>query len=258
MNYYIEGLQGSGKSTLVKRMSDKHPEYKVFREGDYSPIELAWCAYVSKDTYSSILKKYSDIQNEITIKSYEEDGHMIICYTQIITDIPGFHKDLEQYEIYNNRVSEESFKKIILTRLANWNTDGNIFECSLFQNIVEDMILFQNASDAEIIAFYKEIKKVLGRRDYHIVYILSEDIRPNVNVIRKERTDDQGRETWFPLMLGYFNESPYAKKNGLSGDVDMLKHFSHRQELELTICKEVFPGKYTLLKSKGYKDEDIL
>ena len=59
MNYYIEGLQGSGKSTLVKRMSDKHPEYKVFREGDYSPIELAWCAYVSKDTYSSILKKYS-------------------------------------------------------------------------------------------------------------------------------------------------------------------------------------------------------
>ena len=146
----------------------------------------------------------------------------------------------------------------ILTRLANWNTDGNIFECSLFQNIVEDMILFQNASDAEIIAFYREIKKVMGRRDYHIAYLLSEDIRSNIDVIKKERSDDQGRETWFPLMLGYFNESPYAKKNGLSGDADMLKHFSHRQELELTICKEVFPGKYTLLKSKGYKDEDIL
>ena len=119
------------------------------------------------------------------------------------------------------------------------------------------MILFQNASDAEIIAFYKEIKKVLGRWDYHIAYLLSEDIRSNIDVIRKERSDDQGRETWFPLMLGYFNESPYAKKNGLSGDADMLKHFSHRQELELTICKEVFPGKYTLLRSKGYKDTDI-
>lgn len=78
MNYFIEGLQGSGKSTLVKRMSDKHPEYKVFREGDYSPTELAWCAYVSKDTYLSILKKYSDIQNEIIIKSYEEDEHIIM------------------------------------------------------------------------------------------------------------------------------------------------------------------------------------
>ena len=257
MNYFVEGLQGSGKSTLVSKMCDKHPECKVFREGDYSPVELAWCAYTTRDAYLAILDKYAEIKKDIIAKSYEEDGHMIICYTQIITDIPGFHKDLEQYEIYNNRVSEESFKKIILTRLANWNTDGNIFECSLFQNIVKDMILFQNASDAEIIAFYKEIKKVLGRRDYHIVYILSEDIRSNINVIRKERTDDQGRETWFPLMLGYFNESPYAKKYGLSGEEAMLSHFKHRQELELSICKEVFPGRYTILKSKDYKDDDL-
>ena len=117
--------------------------------------------------------------------------------------------------------------------------------------------MFQNASDAEIIAFYREIKNVLGRRDYHIAYLLSEDIRSNIDVIRKERSDDQGRELWFPLMLGYFNESPYAKQNGLAGEEDMLKHFFHRQEIELAICKEVFPGKYTLLRSKGYKDTDI-
>ena len=257
MNYFVEGLQGSGKSTLVKKMCDKHPECKVFREGDYSPVELAWCAYTTRDAYRAILDKYAEIKKDIIAKSYEEDGHMIICYTQIIADIPGFHKDLEQYEIYNARVSRQSFKNIILTRLANWNTDGNIFECSLFQNIVEDMILFQNASDAEIIAFYREIKNVLGRRDYHIAYLLSEDIQSNIDVIRKERSDDQGRELWFPLMLGYFNESPYAKQNGLSGEEDMLKHFFHRQEIELAICKEVFPGKHTLLRSKGYKDTDI-
>jgi hypothetical protein len=183
---------------------------------------------------------------------------MIICYTKIITDIPGFHKDLEQYEIYNNRVSRDAFKKIILSRFANWNTDCNIFECSLFQNIVEDMMLFQVASDEEIIAFYREIKRVLDGRDYHIAYLLSEDIRANIYVIRKERSDDQGREMWFPLMLGYFNESPFAKKYGLSGEEAMLSHFKHRQELELSICKEVFPGRYTILKSKEYKDEDLL
>lgn len=257
MNYFIEGLQGSGKSTLVGKMSDKHPEYKVFREGDYSPTELAWCAYVSKDKYESILKKYSDIQDEITAKSHEEDGHMIICYTQIITDIPGFHKDLEQYEIYNNRVSKEAFKNIILTRLAGWNSDGNIFECSLFQNIVEDMILFQEASDEEVIKFYREIKIVLDGKDYHIAYLLSEDIRSNIDAIRKERSDDQGREMWFPLMLRYYNDSPYAKKNGLFGAENMLKHFHHRQGLELKICEEVFHGKYTILKSKGYKEAEI-
>ncbi len=258
MNYFVEGLQGSGKSTLVQKISDKHPEYNAVREGDYSPIELAWCAYVTKDQYSSILDKYAGIKKEISLTSHEEDGHVIICYTQIITDIPGFHKDLEQYEIYNNRVFHEVFKNIVLKRYSAWNTDGNIFECSLFQNITEDMILFQNASDAEIIAFFKEIKKALGERDYHILYLLSTDIRSNINVIRKERSDEHGNELWFPLMLGYFNESPYAKKNGLSGEEAMLSHLRHRQELELAICKEVFPGRYTVLKSKDYKDWDIL
>ena len=37
MNYFIEGLQGSGKSTLVKTLSDLDPGLRAVREGDYSP-----------------------------------------------------------------------------------------------------------------------------------------------------------------------------------------------------------------------------
>jgi hypothetical protein len=55
------------------------------------------------DQYDSILEKYSEIKPLIESKSVSEDEHMIICYTQIITDVPGFHRDLEQYEIYNGR-----------------------------------------------------------------------------------------------------------------------------------------------------------
>lgn len=40
MNYFIEGIQGAGKSTLVGKLAEKLPEYRVFREGDYSPVEL--------------------------------------------------------------------------------------------------------------------------------------------------------------------------------------------------------------------------
>ena len=173
MNYFVEGLQGSGKSTLVQKLSELSPECTAIREGDYSPVELAWCAYVDEKKYREILGKYSDIRELIEAKTFsdlDDSKKRIICYTQIITDIPGFHKDLEQYEIYNNRVSYEDFKSIILKRYKAWSKnslqESKIFECSLFQNIVEDMILFQNASDAEIIAFYREIKNVLGRRDY--------------------------------------------------------------------------------------------
>ena len=262
MNYFVEGLQGSGKSTMVQKLSKVHPDYTAIREGDYSPIELAWCAYVDEDRYQEILEKYETIRGLIEEKSFREDNKRIICYTQILTDIPGFHKDLEQYEIYNNRVSLDEMKDIILSRFAAWNQnknqDKNIFECSLFQNIVEDMILFKSVSDDEIINFYKDIRRALDGKDYHIVYLKADDVRGNLEVIRKERSDDQGNELWFPLMMRFFNECPFSKERGLNGEEDLINHFIHRQELELRICKEVFEGKYSVFSSKKYKDEDVL
>lgn len=41
MNYFAEGLQGSGKSTLISKLSELHPECVPVREGEYSPVELA-------------------------------------------------------------------------------------------------------------------------------------------------------------------------------------------------------------------------
>ena len=40
-----------------------------------------------------------------------------------------------------------------------------IFECSLFQNIVEDMMLFRQAGDDEVLQFYRQVRKALGGKD---------------------------------------------------------------------------------------------
>ena len=132
-----------------------------------------------------------------------------------------------------------------------------IFECSLFQNIIEDMILFRCAPDEEIITLYRDIHEALAGRQYHIIYLKTGDIRRSLEVIRKERSDENGNELWFPLMMGYFDESPYAKKNGLQGEADLICHLRHRQELELRICREVFADRYTVLPSKAYSDADL-
>lgn len=278
MTFFVEGLQGSGKSTLLQRLSELYPDHMAIREGDYSPIELAWCAYVDEDKYDEILETSSDIREEIEKKSFvdiSDKAKRVICYTQIITDVPGFHKNLEQYEIYNNRIPYDEFKAIVLKRYRGWhnNTADDhlkddylkeaqkkelIFECSLFQNIIEDMILFRCASDEETIGFYKEVREVLQDKDYHIFYLKADDVRRNLAVIRKERSDDQGNELWFPLMMGYFNACPYSKERGLSGEEDLIKHFIHRQELELRICREVFPDKCTVITSKNYSDDNLI
>ena len=52
-NIFVEGIQGSGKSTLINNIVKFNPELHVCREGDYSPIELAWCALMSKKEYEA-------------------------------------------------------------------------------------------------------------------------------------------------------------------------------------------------------------
>ena len=133
-----------------------------------------------------------------------------------------------------------------------------IFECSLFQNIVEDMILFRQASDEEIMSFYRLVREALNGKEYRIIYLKADDIKGNLDVIRKERSDESGNEIWYPMMLGFFIDFPYSKARGLQGEDDLINHFRHRQKLELRICEEIFPDKSMILISKDYADESWL
>ena len=80
------------------------------------------------------------------------------------------------------------------------------------------------------------------------------DIKANLDIIRRERSDESGNELWYPMMLGYFIDCPYSKARSLQGDDDLINHFRHRQDLELRICEEIFPERSIIFKSKNYTD----
>ncbi len=258
VNYFIEGIQGAGKSTLVGRLASHFPKYRVYREGDYNPVELAWCAYMTEHQYESVLAKYDTLRSELVANTHTEDDRRIVTYTRIITDVPGFHKDLEQYEIYNNRIDRAEFEEIILGRYARWNGDNSIFECSLFQNIVENQILFFEMTDEEIVAFFLRLKAVLAGRDFQVLYLEADDIAGSLQVIRKERVDANGNEMWFPLMVGFLEDSPHGRRHGLKGFDGLVKHMEHRKSVENRILSEVFPEQAVILKSKNYDLEAVL
>jgi len=258
VNYFIEGIQGAGKSTLVGRLASHFPDYRVYREGDYNPVELAWCAYMTEQQYESVLAKYDSLRKEIIANTHTEGERKVVTYTRIITDVPGFHKDLEQYEIYNNRLDRAEFEKTILKRYARWNGDNSIFECSLLQNIVENQILFYEMTDEEIVAFFLRLKAVLAGRDFRILYLEADDIAGSLQVIRKERVDANGNEMWFPLMVGFLEDSPHGRRHGLNGFDGLVKHLEHRKSVEKRILSEVFPEQAVILRSKNYDLEAVL
>ena len=253
MNFFVEGLQGSGKSALVRRLSEKHPECTAVWEGDYSPVELAWCALMNESQYAEILAQWNGLQDQISQKAHQEGNNWIVCYTQVKSADRNFYHQLENYEIYNGRTTFEQFRNIVLTRYRNWQTEGSIFECSLLQNAVEDMILFRDLPDEAIMDFYREVKVVLDDKDYEIYYLESPDIEENLDLVRRQRVDSDGKEIWFSMLMEYFLNSPYARKRSLDKYEDLIDHLQHRQKLELRICREIFGDRLTVLRSKAYE-----
>ena len=113
-------------------------------------------------------------------------------------------------------------------------------------------------ADEEILDFYRKLRAVLGDREFRIVYLDAEDIADGINVIRKERVDQEGNEVWFPLMLGFLEQCPYGVKHGLKGFEGLVSHLEHRRALEKRILGEVFPRQAVVLKSKAYEMDEIL
>ena len=257
-NIFIEGLQGTGKSTLTNRLSKELPQYHVYREGDTSPVELAWCSYMTKEQYEETLAKYPQFVSDIESRTIFEENMRITAYTQILTDLPEFYQYMEGYEIYNGRVDYESFRKIIIKRYSNLNTTGNISECSLFQNAIESMMLFYQLSDEEILQFYREVYKVLNQKQFILFYLSSNHITEDILQIKKERTDENGNEIWFSLMMKYLESSPYGMEHQYSCLEDLIKHLMRRKQLECRIISEVFGQNAIILEAKQYEIEECL
>lgn len=247
-----------GKSTLLQEIFTRVPELHICREGDYSPVELAWCAWMTEEEYDTLLKRYCSIEKEIAENTVREGKHAVVPYTKIITDIPGFHKELEQFEIYNGRKTLQDFEKIIISRYRQFSGTGYLFECSFFQNIVEDLLLFHQLSGDEIVAFYRRLYDVIDKEHFLLLYLYSDKIEESTRIIQKERSDIQGNELWYEMMIKYLIHSPYGEQHGYKGFDDMIAHFRHRQQIELRIINEVIQDHAIILPAKKWKIEEII
>lgn len=251
-NVFIEGMQGAGKSTLLTRLAERFPECQVYREGSISPADLAWCSYMPERKFEETLELFSGIREQIIANTKKEGDYYITAYTLVLAEIREFYQHMEQYEIYNGRVEFDEFRRIILGRYAVLPPGPNLFECSFFQNSIESMMLFYQLPEREIVKFYREAFDVLKEKDFRLLYLDSDKIRENVLRIKKERSDSEGNEMWYPLMLNYLVGSPCGKAHGYTGLEDMITHFEKRRALELGIIQEVLKDSAVIIPAKEY------
>ena len=257
-NIFIEGIQGTGKTTLLRLLGQQLPDYHVYWEGDYCPVELAWCTYMTEEEYQQAVGKFPDMKEEIEKWTTREEGRYIVQYTRILAENRAFYEYMEQFEIYNGRKTLDEFKRILLTRYTNFQGSGNIFECSFFQNTMEELLLYYDMTEMEIVAFYEELFATLKDKDSVMVYLQSDTIEENILQIKKERSDNSGNEMWYPLMLRYLNDTPYGKRHPFEGVEDMAKHFRRRMEMELKVIEKVICDKAIVVPAKEYELDKLV
>ncbi len=256
-NIFIEGLQATGKTTLLTRLSAALPEIPVFREGDVSPVELAWCAYLTKADYEDARSRFPQYADAMDALAHWEGSHVILPYTRVHGDA-AFYQAMEQHEIYNARIPLDEFRRIILVRYGAYTGASGLFECSFLQNTVETMLLYYCLPADEILAFYREAFAALKDRNFLLLYLDAADISRNLTIARQERVDENGREIWFSLMLDYLAASPYGQTHGFTGFDDLVSYMQHRQRVEHRILREIIGDRAIILPEKRYDFDALL
>lgn len=164
---------------------------------------------------------------------------------------------MEQYEIYNGRKPLREWEEIVFARYRHFLGTGYLFECAFFQNIIEDLILFHGLSDGKIVEFYRKLYGAIDQEAFLLLYLYSDKLEETVGAIKKERSDEEGSEVWYPMMSADLADSPYGKQHRFHTFEDLLAHFEHRQRLELRIIREVVGERALILPAKNWKMEEI-
>ena len=257
-NVFIEGIQGAGKTTLLRLLGQALPEYHVYWEGDYSPVELAWCTHMTEDQYQEAIYLFPDLKEEILKNTYREGEFYIVTYTRVLAECRAFYEYMEWYEIYNGRRPLEEFLEILQSRYQAFDGAGNVFECSFFQNTMEELLLYYDLSEAQILDVFRKLFIPLKHKNFVMIYLQSDSIEENISLIKKERSDQNGAEMWYPLMLRYLNETPYGQKHPFQGVEDMASHFRHRMEMELKVIEQVIGEQAMVIPAKGYELKELV
>lgn len=266
----IEGIPGSGKSTIAKKIS-QHLETQnirtaLFCEGDIHPADLAWCSYIPINEYKDIINKHPQYSQVINKNAMIEGDHAVVAYTKL-----GFSpsenevmKCFEDYEVYDGRVSLERFSQIHHDRWRKFAGSAvnenviNIFECAFLQNHICELMGIRGEGNDFITKHLISLISTVDKLNPVIIYLDQPDVNKTISRVAKERVspDKSKYSDWIDLVIAWIEKSLYGKMKGLAGYDGAIEFFIERKMIEMEVIEKLPINKH-IIQNPDYNWNDV-
>ncbi|WP_336780861.1 adenylyl-sulfate kinase [Paenibacillus illinoisensis] len=257
----VEGLPGSGKSTIAKMISDiliqRGLQIQLFQEGDLNhPADYEGVAFFSEDEFGDLLDAHHSCRDILESRAIVYRNGYLIPYRKIKEELGESFPDHTVQEIFSRDIYELSFeqnKDLITSKwrsftesvLAANDDTVIIFECCFIQNPLTMGLVKCNQSREDNVNYVLELERKVQALNPLLIYIDQKDIAYTFDKAVKERPKE-----WSDGFIRYYTNQGWGASRGYHGVPGTVKVLQARKELETEIYQILKMDKYWLDNSE--------
>ncbi len=240
----IEGLPGSGKSSVAQLVSDiladKGVEAQMFQEGNLEhPADYDGVSFYRQDEFNQLLSDHEGFKEILESRAVKHGSNFLIPYRKIKNECGTDFPDELLQEIFTRDIYELPFDQNVRLITEKWkcfkedNLRSNtiyIFECCFIQNPLTIGTVKYNIQKEEVINYVLQLEDVVKPLNPLLIYIDQKDIKSTFEKAINERPKE-----WSDGFIEYYTNQGFGKMQGYYGFDGTVQVLQERKNIELEI-----------------------
>ncbi|MCK9862130.1 hypothetical protein [Paenibacillus sp. ATY16] len=189
----VEGLCGTGKSTLAERLHhylvQQGKSSAFYDEGaEGHPASLNWHALFREQEYNEFLERYPNLANDISLRAIKDGSNYLLPYRGVkeFSGQIALNAELKSRELCWAEmpiVAQSEFTYLIqrhwarFVEVASLTDTVYVLEAVFFQHQIHDLLKHYQASDSQIEQHIQGIAQQIAAMNPILIYLTQPSVR---------------------------------------------------------------------------------